>query len=81
MFPEVNGERGNPVIFTQEVREQILSGELNLGCRQWQGKHPEQVHPLVTQNRRYRVDIDTQEDIERFEHEFGHLLRWPVGAA
>jgi choline kinase len=35
----------------------------------------------VTDNRRYRVDVDTPEDLERFERETGHALRWPAGFA
>lgn len=77
VYPEVQGERGNPVVFSADVREQILAGEANAGCRQWQAKHPDLVAPFATDNRRYRVDIDTVEDLERFEHETGHALRWP----
>lgn len=87
VYPEVAGadgtrERGNPVIFGAEVREQILAGAANIGCRQWQAAHPEAVAPFATDNRRYKVDIDTPEDLARFERETGHALRWPatVGA-
>jgi len=78
VFPRVNGERGNPVIFTQEVREQILHSGLQVGCRQWQSAHPELVTPFETDNRRYQVDLDTEDDIVRFERETGHRLRWPA---
>jgi CTP:molybdopterin cytidylyltransferase MocA len=78
VFPQVAGERGNPVIFTNEVREQILAGEANVGCRQWQAAHADAVFPFVTDNRRYKVDIDTVEDLERFARDTGHQLRWPA---
>jgi molybdenum cofactor cytidylyltransferase len=78
VMPQVDGEPGNPVIFSAQVREQILQGDANVGCRQWRTAHPEAVAPFVTGNRRYRVDVDTQEDIERFERETGHALRWPA---
>ena len=81
VHPEVNGERGNPVIFGADVREQILAGEANVGCRQWQSRHPELVAPFVTDNRRYRIDIDTPDDLERFARETGHTLRWPASVA
>ena len=80
LYPEVNGERGNPVIFSTDVREQILAGAANIGCRQWQAAHPEAVATMSTDNRRYRVDIDTEEDIARFERETGHRLSWPLSA-
>lgn len=78
VMPQVNGEPGNPVIFSAEVREQILQGDANIGCCQWRAAHPEAVAPFVTDNRRYRVDLDTLEDIERFERDTGHRLRWPA---
>ena len=79
VYPEVGGQRGNPVVIGADVREQVLAGEVNVGCRQWQAAHPEAVAPFVTDNRRYRVDVDTPEDLERFERETGHTLRWPAG--
>jgi CTP:molybdopterin cytidylyltransferase MocA len=81
VYPQVNGERGNPVMFSAEVREQILAGAANVGCRQWQAAHADAVAPFVTDNRRYKVDIDTPEDIERFERETGHTLRWHATVA
>ncbi len=81
VYPEVGGERGNPVMFTAEVREQILAGDAQVGCRQWQAAHAAAVAPFVTDNRRYKVDIDTPEDIERFARDTGHELRWPAALA
>jgi molybdenum cofactor cytidylyltransferase len=81
VHPVVEGEPGNPVIFSAEVRDRILAGEANVGCRQWRERHPEAVGPFVTDNRRYRVDVDTPDDLERFERETGHRLRWPADLA
>jgi molybdenum cofactor cytidylyltransferase len=78
VFPLVGGERGNPVVFSQDVREQILAGSANIGCRQWQAANPEAVVPFVSDNRRYRVDVDTPEDLEAFARDTGHVLRWPA---
>jgi molybdenum cofactor cytidylyltransferase len=81
VYPEVAGERGNPVIFAAEVREQILAAGPGFGGRDWQRAHPDAVAPFVTDNRRYRIDIDTPEDLARFEADTGHTLRWPTGVA
>jgi len=78
VYPEVGGERGNPVIFSSEVRQQILAAGAPVGCRQWQAAHPEAVAPFATGNRRYTLDIDTPEDLERFARETGQVLRWPA---
>ena len=63
-------------MFSADVREQILAGSTNIGCRQWQAAHAEAVSPFITDNRRYKVDIDTPEDLARFEQDTGHALRW-----
>ena len=78
VFPLVGGERGNPVVFSADVREQILAGAANIGCRQWQAANPQAVAPFVSDNRRYRVDVDTPEDLEAFARDTGHVLRWPA---
>jgi CTP:molybdopterin cytidylyltransferase MocA len=81
VFPQVHGEPGNPVIFSAEVREQILAGGANVGCRQWRGAHPEAAAPFITDNRRYRLDIDTEEDLAAFQRDTGHRLGWPASLA
>jgi len=79
--PRVAGRPGNPVIFSGAVREQILAGAGNAGCRQWRAAHPQSVHHFDTDSHRFIVDLDTLQDIERFERTTGHLLRWPAGPA
>ena len=81
VVPQVGGEPGNPVIFSAAVRDQILAGEAQVGCRQWRHAHPEAVAPFITDNRRFKIDIDTLTDLERFERETGHALRWPAALA
>jgi molybdenum cofactor cytidylyltransferase len=81
VVPYHGGEPGNPVIFSADVREQILQGEAGVGCRQWRAAHPQAVHRFDTDIRRFRVDVDSPEDLERFERETGHALRWPAALA
>lgn len=76
--PTVEGQPGNPVMFSGDVRDQILAGEAKIGCKQWQSAHPEAVHRWVTSNQRYRTDVDSPEDIEALAARTGHRLRWPV---
>lgn len=80
VHPQVNGQRGNPVIFSAAVRAAVLAGAPDFGARQWQGAHPERVRPFVTSNRHYRTDIDTPEDLETFARDCGLVLRWPAQA-
>jgi molybdenum cofactor cytidylyltransferase len=78
VLPRVEGQPGNPLIFDAALREPWLAGEADLACRRWRAEHPDQVRWMDTDNRRYRLDIDTPEDIARFEADTGHALRWPA---
>ena len=81
LVPRVAGEPGNPVIFEAELREQWLAGDVDAACRRWRDANPERVLWFDTDNQRYRVDIDTPEDIARFVERTGHGLRWPAALA
>lgn len=81
VVPRVGGEPGNPVMFDAALREAWLAGDADLACRRWRREHPERIAWYDTDNRRYRVDIDTPEDLERFAAETGHRLAWPPGVA
>ena len=77
VLPRVAGAPGNPVIFDAALREAWLAGAANLACRRWREANPERVHWFDTDNRRYTLDIDTPEDLERFAAGTGHRLSWP----
>lgn len=81
VVPRVAGEPGNPVIFEAELREQWLAGDVDAACRRWRETHPERVLWFDTDNQRYRVDIDTPDDIAHFVERTGHALRWPAALA
>ncbi len=81
LVPFVEGERANPVVLDAAVRDDVLAGDLNFGCRQWIERHPDQVARFDVDNDHYRVDLDTPEDLGRFERRYGHALRWPAKAS
>lgn len=81
IVPHVAGERANPIVLDGALRDEILSGAVDFGCRQWIAAHPQQVHRFDTDNHHYRVDLDTPEDLQRFSERYGHALRWPVAMA
>lgn len=75
--PTVDGLPGNPVVFSQTVREQILCAGPEVGGRQWQAAHPQAVHRWTTTNPNYRTDVDSPQDIEALAARTGLRLRWP----
>jgi len=81
IVPYVNGERGNPIVLDASVREEILAGGMDFGCRQWIAQHPEQVARFETGNQHFLVDVDTPEDLERFKARYGHTLQFAAESA
>jgi molybdenum cofactor cytidylyltransferase len=81
VVPRVAGEPGNPVVFDAALRDEWLRGNADAACRRWRLAHPERVRWFDTDNPRYRVDIDTADDLERFAATTGHVLAWPPAFA
>ena len=77
VYPLVEGKPGNPVIFSDEIRLDILSAGPEVGARQWRKAHPEASWPWTTANPHYRLDIDTPEDLDQFGRMTGQQLLWP----
>jgi molybdenum cofactor cytidylyltransferase len=78
---EADALPGNPVIFDAALRDEWLAGEADAACRKWRLANPQRVRWFDTDNRRYRLDIDTPEDLERFSVLTGHALQWPASPA
>ena len=81
VVPRVAGEPGNPVMFEAALRDEWLAGDVNAACRRWRNDNPQRVSWFDTDNSRYRVDIDTPDDLRRFAERTGHELRWPAAPA
>ena len=64
ILPQVNGQRGNPVLFSKKVIEAILSLE-GMVCRRYMDLHPHLVRVYETDNAAYILDADTEADIQK----------------
>ena len=64
ILPIVDGQRGNPVLFSKKAIEAILEIP-GMVCRPYMDSHSQQVRRLVTNNKAYLVDVDTEDDIQR----------------
>lgn len=81
VVPRIGGEPGNPVMFDAALRDEWLAGEADAACRRWREANAQRVHWFDTDTQRYRIDIDTPDDLERFRERTGHELRWPAALA
>jgi len=64
VLPIVNESRGNPVLFSKKVIEEILAIP-GMVCRPFMDGHPELVKVFETNNQAYLMDVDTQADIQK----------------
>lgn len=79
VYPEVRGERGNPVLFSGAlIRTMIAAGRLAL--RKFVDEHPQQVHRYQTANAHFVIDLDTPQDLELFTQRTGLQLVMPADA-
>ncbi len=81
VVPRVDGEPGHPVMLEAALRDEWLAGAADAAGRRWRLDHPERVAWFDTDNQRFRIDIDTPEDLLRFRERTGHELRWPAALA
>jgi molybdenum cofactor cytidylyltransferase len=64
VLPIVNGQRGNPVLFSKEVILRVLSIP-GMVCRPYMDKHPELVKAFDASNNAFILDADTLDDIQK----------------
>ncbi len=74
---DVDGQPGNPVVFSAQVREEILNSDSAVDCRQWQEAHPDRIYRWPSSNGHFLVDVDSPKDIELLAVRTGHRLYWP----
>jgi CTP:molybdopterin cytidylyltransferase MocA len=77
IIPKVNGQRGNPVVFSGAAIGQILADGQQMYCRRFIDQNPEKIIEFESQNIHYVTDIDTLADINLFEQQTGLTLTLP----
>lgn len=78
VFPEVHGQRGNPVCFSAGLIASMLDKPEKISFRNFIDQNPNLVHKYLTSNDHFIIDIDTQEDVMHFEARTGLKLSLPA---
>jgi molybdenum cofactor cytidylyltransferase len=76
VFPQIQGQPGNPVVMDASVRETVLHGDDDFGCQTWRQQHRALTHAWVSDNLHYITDLDNQADISALQQR-GIDVRWP----
>jgi molybdenum cofactor cytidylyltransferase len=69
LLPMVDGQRGNPVLFSKKALQNTLAIP-DLSCRAYMDAHPEQVQFWHTNNSAFICDVDTPEDMKKYQLDF-----------
>ena len=79
LYPVVQGQRGNPVVFSGDVIATMLRSGDDADFRRYIDEHPALVYRYETPNAHFVIDLDTAEDIAAFEQRTGCALSWSDG--
>ncbi len=74
LIPRVSKQRGNPVVFSGMAIREILDQGPSMHGRRYIDEYPELVSYFDTDNEHFILDIDTLDDLDRFEQTTG----WPL---
>ena len=74
ILPMVNGQRGNPVLFSKKAVLDTLSTP-EMVCRTFMDAHPENVRVMETNNQGFVLDVDTPEDIQKLQLSLSVVLK------
>jgi CTP:molybdopterin cytidylyltransferase MocA len=69
VLPMVDGQRGNPVVFSKKALQNTVAIP-DLSCRAYMDAHPEQVQLWHTDNAAFICDVDTPEDMKKYQLDF-----------
>ncbi|MBU3606780.1 nucleotidyltransferase family protein [Polynucleobacter sp. MWH-Creno-3A4] len=64
ILPIIDGQRGNPVVFSRKAIGEILAVP-GMVCRAYMDAHPELVQAFETHRAAYILDVDTEADIQK----------------
>lgn len=64
LLPQVNGQRGNPVLFSRKAVESILAIP-NMVCRLYMDENPNLVKIFETDDLAFIQDVDTEVDVQK----------------
>lgn len=66
VIPTFQGARGNPIVISEQSRNDILSGKRDLGCRKFIEKNPELVEMVEMPSSGVIIDLDTPQDYSNY---------------
>lgn len=77
LVPQVNGQRGNPIVVSGQAMAQMLGADETMYCRRFMDENPGTVCFMQTENAHFIADLDTPADLAGFEARWGQRITKP----
>ena len=77
LVPEVDGQRGNPVVVSGAALRRILGLDRGIACREFMRLHPELVWRYRTSNGHFVLDLDSVADLGALARQTGLAVGLP----
>ena len=77
LYPEVQGQPGNPVLLGRTAVDEILRQAPDFGCKDWRQTQRTRVMAWPTDQACYVTDLDTPQDLDQLRASSGWDCQWP----
>ena len=77
LYPEVQGQPGNPVLLGRTAVDEVLQQAPDFGCKDWRQTQRTRVMAWPTDQACYVTDLDTPQDLDRLQIQHGWIFQWP----
>jgi molybdenum cofactor cytidylyltransferase len=77
LYPEVQGQPGNPVLLGRTAVDEILRQAPDFGCKDWRQAQRTRVMAWPTDQACYVTDLDTPQDLDQLRASTGWVCQWP----
>ena len=77
LYPEVQGQPGNPVLLDRAAVDEILRQAPDFGCKDWRQAQRPKVMAWPSDNAHYVTDLDTPQDLDQLRASSAWDCQWP----
>ncbi|GAB2745491.1 hypothetical protein GCM10027019_26160 [Melaminivora jejuensis] len=78
LVPVHQGQPGHPIALGPALRAAVMQMPGGQGVREWRRAHAQQVQTLAARHARHCTDVDTPQDVQRLQREWGVALALPA---
>ena len=77
LYPEVQGQPGNPVLLSRTAVDEVLQQAPDFGCKDWRQAQRTRLMAWPTDQACYVTDLDTPQELDQLRANTGWDCQWP----